>query len=374
MSRERKTSFTQNWRLSRKQLMKKIQLLGYKPYSKGMCHGISCVAAHAMLLKNLKQFDDHLFKIKNITRKYNRGRLIEKIFCESVVLCQNPEEYPHLFSTRQIKLAQRPDTAMPLIMSSDLEAQGGMISVAQFSGIYSIAELETYCRCIRTTLEKMPHPVALLLSDERHIIAITYCTDEKTWFMVEPQLLPTRQFHSDLAMARAITYSLTPDLKKTVVSTMVFAKKSNETLATQAIEHYTHFPEWEKIHQICKEKQAYFARWLYIAATDNCLQDVKKLLEYSVDPNKPIIDSGNPLHSAVCQGHFHLVNLLLTHGAKPNIRHSKITSSPLYEAIRHDHTHVSDLLRTHGAHLRSGEGKQLNELGLASRKRPRPWA
>ncbi len=350
------------WHDSANQFEKKVKEFGYIGDDAGMCHGVACVAAHAMLLNQVDQFDRDLQRIQQLEPQDGQTQYDDRTFFEAVELCHHPSKYPHLFSTYlkhpKIEISQQALNSIPLVESPKITAQGGVVATARFSGVYDRSELIQGLKLIRAGIEKFSCPSALLLSDDGHIIAVQYNPAEKAWFFVDIRCLPSRRFEFEDDLARAIANSLTPNMKKTVMSGLMLATKQYEAIAKKAFTYTARLRAWKKIQGIDETKNQYLKRWLFIAAFDGCEKEVAFLLAHQVDPNRPIIRGDTPLTVAASQGNEGVVKLLLSHGAHPNER-SKFVKSPLYNALRSGNDEIADVLRASGATLKKGEREEL---------------
>jgi ankyrin repeat protein len=73
---------------------------------------------------------------------------------------------------------------------------------------------------------------------------------------------------------------------------------------------------------------------LFFAAGSGDLAEVKRLvIGCGVDPNIQDKDGETPLHLAAWDGHLDVVELLLEHGANPNIQENKYGKTPLHYAV-----------------------------------------
>src|SRR3990167_2397024 len=343
------------WHDSAHQFGKKVKKFGYIGDDKGMCHGVACVAAHAMLLNRVDQFDRDLQRIRQSQPQDGQNQYNERTFLEAVELCHQPSKYPHLFSTYlkhpKIEMPQHPLNSVPLVESTEIASQGGVIAAAKFAGVYDRTELIQCLKLIRAGIEKSPCPAALLLSDEGHIIAVQYNPEEKTWFFVDIRRLPSQRFEYEEDVARAIANSLTPNLKKTVMSALMLVTQQHEAVAKKAFMYTARMRAWKKTQGIDETKNQYLKRWLFIAAFEGCEKEVAFLLAHQVDPNRPILRGDTPLTIATQQGHAGVVKLLLSHGARPNEK-SKHVKSPLYNALHTGNDDIAAILRHAGARLK----------------------
>lgn len=364
--RKKAKKFNKSKAVLSRDFVRKMRLLKYPADSEGVCHGIACVGLEAMLLKKLKKFNADVNKIR-CTVSENGAPLAVRTFCEVVEICQNPGDYPHFFPSgkpnRVIIPAQNPFTVMPLVMSTDLEKQGGIVCIEKFSGIYNKSKLKIYFQLIREAVEKFPHPMALLISDDDHILAVTYCTTENAWFLIDAKCLPARQYIADEAIAKAITSTLSCDLKKCVISTVVVASQQYADIAKQACHHYTTLPAWRQLHRINIGAKRYFARWLMVAALDGCGRDVQLLLANGADPNAPHSKGTQPVSVAAQQGFYRIVKLLLQYGADPN-GWKNSNHSPLFLAKSRGHNNIAALLKENGARLQTHERPMLSRANI----------
>ncbi|KAJ8668251.1 hypothetical protein QAD02_009914 [Eretmocerus hayati] len=97
----------------------------------------------------------------------------------------------------------------------------------------------------------------------------------------------------------------------------------------------------------------------HVACAQGNLKLVKYFLEHGVDPNFSALlpgtgcDDDAPLHTVISSNldrSLDLVNLLLSHGANPNIRDSD-KNVPLHFMLDNHHTEIIDVLVSHGADI-----------------------
>lgn len=349
-----------------KSFVNKMKLLKYPADDEGVCHGIACVGLEAMLLKKVKKFNADVRKVQRVVSD-NHVSLAVRTLCETVEIGQNPDSYPHFFpsnqSNRVITPTQSPFTVMPLIQSTDLEKQGGIVCIEKFSGAYAKSKLKIYFQLIREAIEKFPHPMVLLVSDNKHIIAITYCVNEKAWFLIDGRCLPARKYTTDSTIAKAVTSTVSCGPKKCVISTVVVASQQHVDIAKQASNHYTTLSTWQQLHSINTDTKRYFARWLMVAAWDGCERDVQLLLASGANPNTPRNNGIQPISIAAKQGFDNVVKLLLQHGANPN-GWKNSDNSPLFLAKSRGHDNIATLLQENGATLQDGECSKLCDANV----------
>jgi hypothetical protein len=352
------------WVNSAQGIIDKLKQFGYFGDDGGVCHGVACVAAHEMLLNRIDSFDRDLQRLKNRRVDHNQNQLQERVFLESVELCHQPEKYTHLFASyaknKNIKPIQHPLTSFPLVESSEITAQGGIVIAGKFSGVYDMKGLAQCLRYLRSAIENFTFPVAFMLSDERHIISVQYQAAEKIWIFVDSRSLPSKYFDSEEGVARAIANSLTPMIKKTVISGIVLVTGQNKLVAKKAMMQLMCSSAWRKTQKIDLDKMRYLKRWLFVSAYEGCEKEVAFLLANHVDASGPVLNDGTPLMVATYQGNIDVVNLLLAHGAPVNDPRKRL-KSPLFYAMRYGHSDIAKLLREHGAQFKKGEAAKLQE-------------
>ena len=87
------------------------------------------------------------------------------------------------------------------------------------------------------------------------------------------------------------------------------------------------------------------------AARDGDKEKVKKLIENGVDVNKKDKYGESALVRAVEKNHPEIVEILLKHGAKPNVRFTRGMTTPLLVASINGYDKVVDVLLKNGAKI-----------------------
>lgn len=349
------------WSNSSDRVINTMKSFGCTSDDEGVCYGVACVAVHAMLLNQIDQFDEDLQLIKESPEYNAQDQLTQRTFFEAVELCHQPKYYPCLFPSylknQNSQPIQNIRISFPLIESQAISDQGGITIAARFSGVYSLSELAQCLQCIRAGLEKFPHPMALLLSDDGHIITIQFHPKEKVWFFVDLRSLPTIPFYDEGELARAIGNTLSPHLQHTVLSALMIVTKRHEEKAKNAFSTIQNTPSWKTFYKLNDSKNQYLKEWLFVSAFDGCKKEVSFLLTHHVNSNTTF-DHISSLDIAVEQGHAAVVKVLLSHGAIVNRKNTNHSS--LYYALRHGHERVAKILRTAGARLRREEYETLH--------------
>lgn len=110
------------------------------------------------------------------------------------------------------------------------------------------------------------------------------------------------------------------------------------------------------------------ATLLWDAAYNGRLDEVKELIATSVDLNSDEAGQGTALYAASGAGHYEIVELLLAHGADPNICTGKSANALQAAAINGSstHTRIAELLIAHGADVNAQSGSFGNALQAAA--------
>jgi len=362
-SEKYKTAFP--WNNTANNFVEKLQEYGYKGDNEGMCHGVACVAANNLLQNSIEQFDEDLLHIKESDKTTQNQSVSNQVFFSCVEIAHQPDKHPDFIPHEENEKrfpSQHLLTIMPLIQSQQIEAEGGVISAYKFSGAYGKNDLTSCLSVIRDEINKYPHPMVILLSDERHIIAVQYNPNEKTWIFVDANSLPSRHYTSENNLAIAIGRTLTPELKKTVFSATVYVTRKNEVIAKQAISEYTNTTIWKQTHLVNAKNKPYWTRWLFVSAWEGCVKEAALLLAAGANRNAKY--SGiTAIAEAAQQGNIGVVTLLLKHGALVN-GPRKLSETPLYRALFYGHHDIANCLKDYGAKLQEDEATKLETFGL----------
>lgn len=396
-----------------------MQALGYKSCDAGICYGFACTALQALLLHERskfnsrlkwmnyiynaaykvyemaessggldpdKQFDLHLKLLleqisqgKILVPDYDKAIVAEiPAFCESIEMHFQPELFPDWFAPGKAPLSQSVRTTLPLMLPDKLRTgypdgdklyshyQSHVVGSGVFTGVYSVEEIEACLTIFHGIIKKTQANVVLLLCSVSHAMAIGYDFYKQRWLHADVCNMPIKEKSSPNDIATTINWYFTDAGKSAIFSTQLFGldKKLVEEIYLEWRDH----SRMQTIHAITRDKTILTdwnqATWLHVAAQNNDIETVDKLLEVWAIPytDKQTYDGKTPMLFAAEEGHGAVVAKLLGGGADPHIG----DEAALYVAIKRKHVEMTRALLAGGASVnRISTSDHLSPLGMA---------
>ncbi len=325
-----------------------MQKFGYKSNNTGICFGFAHMGMQAILSGGIESFDERLDAIvTDIAQGYiltEKERNLNRIthLLDGVELYFQASLYPHLFEKGKAPKTQSALLVAPLVMSIEIENQGGLEKSSSFSGVYNEKALIDYFESLRTSIENAqpPYekPVALVLNNVNHAISVGFDPIKKQWIFIDANNIPTKYFSSVQDIAKSVVggfnESSNPD-EKVIFTTSAYATHDNNPDFKKVIDDWKSSAPWKSLHEISSEKfkaqDQSGGSWLLSAARDSQVEVVSKLLESKADPNLGNENNFTPLHMAAQEGHLDVARQLLKHDANPMATQLN-ESSPLHVA------------------------------------------
>ncbi len=340
-------------KLSHHSLIDYMKKLGYKSNDSGICFGLSHMGLQAILSKDLNTFDERLKSIaQDIRNGYtlterDRNSLRITNFLDGVEIYFQSREHPELFEPDKVPKTQRDKISTataPLVISLEIEKQGGLEECASFSGVYNNEELTDYFQSLKKSIENSDppykNPVAFELGNVNHSISVGYDPIEKKWIFIDANSLPIQYLDNDADIAKAVIGGFANDPKldeKVIFSTTAYATHENKDSFSKIMSQWIESSSWKKLHEVSTEKlntqDQSGGSWLYSTAKTGDYDVVKELLEKKADPNINNEQKVTPLFIAIQEGQLDIVKELLRHKAEPNtINIENVT--PLHSAVQ----------------------------------------
>jgi uncharacterized protein len=201
--------------------IERMQKLGYKPDSKGVCFGIAHMGMQAVLANDIETFDRRIKKIHEISAD-ELGNEIEKVrlksknketltedeeiilsipaFFDSLEIYCRINSLKHLLGENQKEFRKFIDAEETSVIVSpkklEDEVNQGLQRVDTFSGAYTFDELKQYFESIQSELESDPslsHPITISFGSINHVISLGYNHSDKAWTFINANYLPSKK-------------------------------------------------------------------------------------------------------------------------------------------------------------------------------------
>jgi ankyrin repeat protein len=376
-----------------------MQTYGLLADRQGVCYGVANKAIDAILLNDVKTFNDRFFllhellsskkgfflaldearqesirafekakvwdneyalKKKKSLHAYTHVRINElwsqsltskqkltlsiPAFFEGIDIYHQGSNYPHVFEKNSVPFAQEAilSSALSKPKKLDKAKRGGRIEIGSFSGIYSQYDILAYLTSLRNTLQADPSlvkPVTLLLGNANHAITIGYDPLLKQWIVVDPNYLPARFIYDDKKVAYKIlkAFSGLDSNHYVAFTTQVFVSGDNELQAKPLINNWRKTSVMTDMHRVTAQKTE---------LVDNA--------------------KGSWLLCAVIQGDLETVKTILSFKKDDKLsplidvnRMNKHGRTALHLAIQYGHADIVTYLLDHGADINKKENDDI---------------
>lgn len=381
--------------------------LNFRTNDNGFCYGYAAMLAQAVLVNELEAFNTHLIHTAIVEAALENNQSLESIprdilhdveaFLGGISIHFSQNAYPEYFE-KGIYLNQDIHTSMALLQSKALEDAGGMVDVADFSGLYNIStisnELNQYFDSLRQAIETgdCQSNWSILLSASKHAIQIGYHAETQSWIVgdVNPRknTEETKVYTIPLAETSTLsqlvldgfTFPSSVESNYLAMSSHIVTTSMNLGSVLPIIDAWRSSEAFKAIHRLSQDK---------VAATDTtglswlstCLQEgnnaqveellkqgakleecpdaflaapimkddvnlVALLLEYSPIYNRSV-HGISFLRMAVSHGLDAIVQLMLNHGADVDEKDATTHLTLDQMAKNAGHMHIVDMLEQH---------------------------
>jgi hypothetical protein len=234
-------------------------------------------------------------------------------FLDSVVIQQNP---------RYVSFGEDIVKYIEPSQNPQVEAQGGIKIVDEFTGIYTADELTLTLKMLQETLANYRDIVMMRVTNYNHTIYVGYNPVQHLWIFSDANSLPIKQLQFDSDITSLIMQAFyTKNVVALTLKVVALGKKSADL--QPYIETWTTLPALQSILTITPEKaqlkEPTGCNWLFIATSAKDEDLVNKLLAAGADPNPFMKRSGgiiSVLNTTI--GKNNIALNLLKHGAIPN--------------------------------------------------------
>jgi hypothetical protein len=393
-----------------KYLIKLGKTLGYEPNEAGLCQGISMKGMEAFLIgeydvfekrrimiqdlwkfcKGDKQTINEIIKaaesIRDNARKTgtpitqtidvinNKNQVIKfdpeeltfiQHFFDAVDIYQEPDLYQHLFdSTSQGTPSQRQvELIAPLVMSKALQDQGGFVSPPDWrwlGGMFDEDKMNKYCKLLDTMANEFEQDITFYLGSKIHASSLLYSSKDKTWILLDPENIPAKRFTSaNLSeLAKGLMLALRVDKQATRVAfeSRVFCTENTKKDNALLVAFLKQSEEFQELCGIDREKANLTTpdgeSYIQLAASFNCVTELKRLIALEVDINQQNSFGKTPLYQAAYWGNLESVKILINAKANLDLA-SHNGTTPLHIAAKNGRNEIVQEL------LRAGANKTL---------------
>lgn len=351
-------------------LMAYVKALGYQFDDTGICFGLAHMGMQALLSKEMNEFDERL----NTLMKIDRSQIAAKIeaarlkhanlmtnsdgkasaltkeqlslleipaFVEGLLLYFQPDRYPAWFEKNAIPEGQNAMLSAPLVMSEEIEKQGGLNELMNFSGIYSEKDLAHYFASLKEEINNAKPPItepfSLSLSNSKHNITVGY--DGHNWVYIDANHMPSQYITDEKKIANKVHRAFAGNKKRDVaLSTKLYVTKKNSNALAPVLGAWKNNTQFQAIHSLTAENvgrvDSTNTDWLSIAAIDGNIEEVSALLAIESIKDNQI---NAALSRAAAYGHNDVVKLLLK---QDGININSRENVPLLRAAASNHSKI----------------------------------
>ncbi len=327
-------------------LIQRIEELDYTTEKEGLCNGVAYTAMLYALSDCITRFDQLLECVyrtssEELSKKMKPRNKTEitsdfidiRVLLETIGLCHDVSEHPELFSQDMLLKHQDGLQATSLVLSEQLEKQGGLVRLGQFCGVYEEDDLMIYFDSLHQNIDKISSPppplIVFILSSVHHAIMVGCDSNNKQWLFVDAEQLPTHfvdiRNSGEIAKKVMISFLANKDADAVIFNTKIYAMESNRETLSDIIQSWQEDPKFKKIHKISYEKTKLLDSdnnsYLHLIAGCGLFKDIQFVLSI----NKKNINAKNnrgctALQLAVERSQVENVQNLIQNGADIHVK------------------------------------------------------
>ena len=354
---QRESSVVKPSRLS--DLVPVLVNLGYKTNSAGLCFGFVWMGISAIVLGDIRTYDERLEKINRliVSREFKKTDEIDlSAFFNGIALYSEAYRYPHLFNDELRPSIQNDKNLVkalsPLIAPDSLRKKGGVVQVAHFSGLYREEDLKLYFESLQRICRESASPFALQIVNMEHSIAVGYDPIKKSWIFIGATDVSSLKYTDLDVLAKMVLLAFfDEESKKDIIenpllslSTTVLATAVEAEVLSWQIANWQSSFEFQSIHEVTGMKSsqtdAKGCPWLVLAANMGDLISVNQLIMHGAYIDETGPDDVTSLLSAAQNGHAEVVRVLLKNGANLSRPSSKFCCDALVLASQNNHLEI----------------------------------
>ncbi|HLB43492.1 MAG TPA: ankyrin repeat domain-containing protein [Gammaproteobacteria bacterium] len=260
-------------------LITAMENASYNPDKAGVCFGVACMAMQAMLTRDFERFNNRLFKIYQTLDVTQQIDIDIRALFDGIEICQYPAR--NVEAMGELIRRQDAQASLALVLSSQLESQGGLIEVAKGITLYTAEQFQTYWKIWKDAFADGDFPVCFLLGSPLHIIAIGYDPQEKHWLFVDANTLPGQVIKTEQVLVEKIrsAFTITEGVSdiRTMLHMRMFVAKDNTEVTRQRL-GVVKQPNWDLTSTELQEYTCNGYSPLDLAIMENDEEAVKDLL------------------------------------------------------------------------------------------------
>ena len=375
-----------NNRSPHKQIIDQIRGYGLNANPRGVCLGLTGAAMQANLTGEIELFNKRLELLNQIPiERFNEDSLPKEIqrlrenyknddlaqqalstvepFLQTVFIIAQLEDVNYLLPREERANTQDINKAFKLTSPSLLDKRGGITKLASFSNFSNFSEIVNFFQNLHSQVSKMKAPLSFMIGISNHAISFNYNPVTKSWYYFDANergkqvlsltpipdegnvpveqrlagallkglvLIPPTANNSNLAFLTDI-FAITDTVKDISLNLNTLLAKITPT----------------KINQLdCNNTS-----WLYLAAGEGDMSQVKALLEAGADPNlksnppfRPSDRPISPLERASAYGHSEIVKIIKEYQDDPDKQLLTVNTQFLSAAERGDRKKANELI------------------------------
>ena len=209
-------------------------------------------------------------------------------FLDGIELCQQIDKHEVLhqgYIKRQIPMA-----IMPLIISDQLEREGGISEGKKFVGVMNLKELEIFFSKLRDTYKNLGFPISMELGCNAHSIAVHYDPLKDSFFYINVNYKcgKVKPIINNQELAQMINNSFTfskNNEDSLILGTIVYCTKQNQNTLHNSLDKLQKENTFKNLFKVTPEKLSvtsdYGGKLLERSIVEGEMKLVKEILENS---------------------------------------------------------------------------------------------